>query len=218
MVDRDSRAAASAVAGRNAATPRGQRRRLHGGWQTQATRRDGVPVAEGEAMASPLVLRAAASLVVAAGAAVALPACGLSCTDIGWFEGFTLEIAGSAPFRDGSYQLALVADGIEERLAFTVDGDVFTCAAGCVIGADNRLTGRLDGVGAIDGGIGTLELHVARDGGGGPARIDVVLRFGADVIGNATFTPDYRREEINGDGCGVATFASDDLVVLYPGT
>jgi hypothetical protein len=170
-------------------------------------------------MASPLLLRTAASLVVAAGAAtVALPACGLSCTDIGWFEGFTLEIAGDAPFPDGSYELTVVADGIVERVAFTVERDVFSCATTCEIGATSRFAGRLDGVGAIEGGIGFLELQIRRDFGGGPERIDVTLSVGATVIASGAFEPDYTREEINGRGCGVATYARDELAVVHPGT
>lgn len=160
------------------------------------------------------LVRASAALMLAlAAAATGLSGCALSCTAIGWYEGFTLDMVGSAGFGAGSYEIIVQADGVEERLRFHVADGSYTCDDFCQLGATSPLYGNLEAGIAAGEGIESFTVHVSRDSGGGPRRLAITLYRGDELLMNETFEPDYEREEINGRGCGVATTASDEVVV-----
>jgi hypothetical protein len=171
----------------------------------------GAPVAIQGGMTS--LVRACAALMLAlVAAATGLSGCALTCTAIGWYEGFTLDMVGSAGFAEGSYEVIVEAEGFEERLRFHVVDGSYTCDDFCQLGASSPLYGNLEASFAVGEGIDSFTLHVARDGGGGPRRLTVTLYRGSELLMSETFEPDYERDEINGRGCGVATRASDEVV------
>lgn len=152
--------------------------------------------------------------------------CALDCTLIGWFEGLTVSVESPGGLADGTYLLATEADGVELSVAIKLQGGIASCPtpgsggsrceAAASAGRDRVLRASVEGTGPSPARL-SLNLYYT-DGGdfdGGPevARIRVV-RDG-DTLGARSFEPDYRREEINGRGCGVATQA-EAVLTLSP--
>jgi len=135
------------------------------------------------------------------------------CTLIGWYEGLRVELT-PADLPDGRYHFEVVADG--EPLVISVDvaaGGV-TCLApedDCVLerelGDGRRVSLMFD--------VSTLVVWYHDDDGldGGPEEAIVsVSRDNVDVA-SEVFEPQYTHEEINGRGCGWATYASETMAL-----
>jgi hypothetical protein len=145
--------------------------------------------------------------------AASLPATaciGQSCTLIGWEEGLSVHLTPS-PLPAGRYDIEVVADREPIALAVTVTASGTSCdAEACSreVALDDGTALRLRFV--YDGiAIAT----VGDDASGGPAEAVVTVRRDGVEIASDTFTPDYRREEINGPGCGWATTAEATLAL-----
>lgn len=171
-------------------------------------------------------LRAPATAGLAIAAALTQPACfETSCTDIGWREGLTVDLVTAGGYADGGYDVVAVADGITLRGRFTVFGPEAICDVTCMLVADGdagELVGSLELSGdAGEPGIDRLRVNVhrIRDDGfaGGPARLDLSILVEDVELVRSSIEPAYRSEEINGDGCGVATTAEVTVELADPG-
>ena len=138
------------------------------------------------------------------------------CTDIGWFEGLTITMIGPSrrPLLDGSYHIAVVADGVPVTLDLVVAGPRTSCVAGCAVSKPNG-AGRLVELSLISGG--GIEVSLAYGGGGGPAVVAIRVSYEGDDVASTTLTPRYRTDELNGPGCGTATQAEAELTLALPG-
>lgn len=142
------------------------------------------------------------------------------CTAIGWTEGLVVDIRSPAALADGAYVLAAEADGVEIELTFDLEGGVRTCAGPgdfpCIsevqVGTGRRLIAAID-----DSGPEFMAFNLYYVDGdelaGGPEVARLRVFRDREEIGAATFEPEYTREEINGEGCGVATEGRVELML-----
>jgi hypothetical protein len=156
-----------------------------------------------------------------------------SCFNVGWYEGFTLAIHPDpeAPLPEGIYAFEVVADAIETHFAIRSDANQVVCIdndGGCRAeldaGNDMTLLAMVDPQAGVDDLFG-FELHLMYSAGdgdqridaGGPAQVDVTVTLDAGEIGRSQSSPEYTVREVNGPGCGLATEAPrETLIVTIP--
>lgn len=144
------------------------------------------------------------------------------CTLRGWYEGLTLSIrSANGPF-DGAYTIDLVADDTSLAIPILVpagmsaqclgDEAMSDCVTQIDLGDDRSLWVSLTQINADQ-----FDLNVYRADGdgldGGPAMVTVNVSRDGAIVGGLSITPTYTQRELNGNGCGVATEASAELVV-----
>jgi hypothetical protein len=151
-------------------------------------------------------------------------ACGgnSDCTLVGWYEGLTVEVQSPDGFADGTHELAIEADGVAVVLAVEFDGgdstcipgqEATTCASQVPIDRDRRLFASIESSREPPSLLVNL-YYMDRDSlAGGPEVARLRISRGGDTLGDATFEPDYGRDEPNGEGCGVATRAQATLTL-----
>ena len=168
-------------------------------------------------------LPATAGLAIAA--AIAQPGCiGTDCNDIGWNEGLTVDLVADGGYADGSYEVVAVADGVTLRGGFSIAGDQAVCVDECQLvaeGNDRGFVGTLQLSGSVASPrIETAMLNVFRRDGddvdGGPDRLELSVRRHGVELTSLELEPTYRREELAGPGCGVATQAKETVTVPPP--
>lgn len=148
--------------------------------------------------------------------------CGANdCAAVSWPEGLTVDFLTPDLLPDGSYKLAVEADGVAVDLAVDFEDGLATCAPGgdappCsdVVGLTLHRYLHASIEVAVPINIG-VNLHYT-DGGslaGGPDMASISLQRNRDTILEATVEPSYVRDEPNGDGCGVATRARYEVTV-----
>ena len=146
---------------------------------------------------------------------IGLSSCwGTVCTAVGWFEGLTVELSSPDPLADGSYELAIEADGVDLVLAEEYRdgvaacrpmGEEGACTAVVPLPDDRHLYAEI-AVGATS--ITVYLNYVDHDSlAGGPEVATIRVQRDNKTLFEGTFEPAYAREELNGDGCGVATTA-----------
>lgn len=176
-------------------------------------------------------LRQAALLVALATTAVAtqIGCQAHTCTLVDWQDGLSIRVGldGAESLPPGDYEVVVDADGEEIRTAFSVDSELVAhCAdepgALCVseigLGGDRRLQLEVSagqyfrGGGVRDLGIVLVYFDDGEDGG--PARAAVRVEHDGTIIGDQLFEPTYRRYEPNGPGCGWATQAEAEMLLM----
>lgn len=148
--------------------------------------------------------------------------CGANdCTLLDWNEGLTVDFLTPDLLPDGSYKLAVEADGVAVDLAVDFEDGFATCAPGgdappcsdvVALTLDRNLHASIELAVPINIGVNVYYT----DGGslaGGPERASIRLQRDGETILEATFEPSYVRDEPNGDGCGVATRAGYEVTV-----
>ena len=151
-------------------------------------------------------------------------ACGCTkvCTSAAWFEGLTVDVQSPDGFGDGTLELAIEADGVPVVLAVELDGgdstcipngeERTTCAAEVTVDPDRRLFASIESSSATSVLINLY--YVDRDSlAGGPEVARLRISLGGETLDDATFEPEYVRDEPNGEGCGVATKARAELTL-----
>ena len=148
--------------------------------------------------------------------------CGANdCSLVSWSEGLTVDFFTPDLLPDGSYKLAVEADGVAVDLAVDFEDGFATCVPGgdappCsdVVGLTLYRYLHASIAAAVPINIG-VNLYYT-DGGslaGGPDMASISLQRDGETILEGTFEPSYASDEPNGDGCGVATRARYEVTV-----
>lgn len=141
------------------------------------------------------------------------------CTAMDWYEGLTVDVVSPEILADGTYKIFIEADGSEFDLAIAYEGGFATCRPEGLAGAcsdGDALSFERHLFAAVEPSVQTsflVNLYYSdnRSLAGGPevARIRIVRDD--ETVADRRFEPDYVREEINGEGCGVATRAQGEI-------
>jgi hypothetical protein len=150
---------------------------------------------------------------------VPLPGCGLlsplGCAAVGWYEGLTIQLEGMSALGlpGGRYDITVVADGVMMAFDLDLTGGANPCPEGtCKMSAPASVGRALDV--RVTPGNGTVQLLYTS--GGGPSEVTIAVTWQDREVGSATFRPSYEHSEPNGDGCGVATTATETLQLDVP--
>ena len=141
-------------------------------------------------------------------AAATIPACILACDSIGCVGGFELELVAGEGLTPGEYALALGLEDETHALTCTVDADGSgTCGDGDVVSG----FGVTADVYRDDDGLAQISLRIqdGRETDGefqahrGPEQVAVEVTLAGEVVGAASYTPEYERRDYRGDPeCG----------------
>jgi hypothetical protein len=135
------------------------------------------------------------ALVPVAALGPLLSGCGLGCTAVGYPEGFHLRLVRPA-WEPAEYRFEGQSDGVPFSCALDLD-HVATCLPETV---------------SLDTPWGSDRLVFSDD----PKHVEVTVLRNGEVLGEGSFRPDYRRDEPNGEGCGVQIFAYAELELPGP--
>jgi hypothetical protein len=143
------------------------------------------------------------------------------CTAVSWYEGLTVDLLSPGPVADGTYKLAIEADGVEVDLAVEYvdafpaacypDRQERSCSDVVELTIDRHLNAVIE---ASQSGISVNLFYQDRGSlAGGPDVASIQVRRDNETVVEGTFRPSYVRDEPNGDGCGVATRARYELAL-----
>jgi hypothetical protein len=143
------------------------------------------------------------------------------CSAVSWYEGLTVDLLSPGPVADGTYELAIEADGVAVSLAVQYvdafpaacypDREERACSDVVALSIDRQLNALIE---ASQTGI-SVNLYYQERGSlaGGPDVASIKVQRDSETVVEGTFEPAYSRDEPNGDGCGVATRARHELVL-----
>lgn len=152
------------------------------------------------------------------------------CTAIGWQEGLTFSVRapGDAYLGDGAWKIAIVADGHPMEVTFHASNGHIDCdqnepqACATLLFLDDESYLRLQVDPVIESrsqrlvNIG-VNVNYGLLGGGGPASVELAISRNDGPPQRTIVQPEYNVREPNGDGCGVATTARQELIFLAAG-
>lgn len=140
---------------------------------------------------------------------------GHACTLIGWSEGLTVNIASDTPMTKGVYRLVVEIpdETFDVDLKITDPGNTQDgiYVSQHVDRGNWQLNASLTGTPRASG-----EVSIGRlgNGGGGPNSVTLTVQQDGVEIGRLELDAiDYRKDEPNGPGCGVATTATASISI-----